>query len=543
MIWLFGNYGRLSKDEKGEKLDSKDTQLAFNNQFINDNSMGMIVDNYFDDDISGTVFDDREDLERLKEDLINGKINAVVTKDLSRLGRTNYKTLGLIEWLQENQFRLVAINDNIDSLKGDDSYIGIKTWFNEQYVRDVSVKIRSNVHQKLKQGEYLGTPPFGYKKEYTMLNNKPKPINKLLVDELVRHIIVEIFDLYIAGHGYRNIADILQDKGYINPSKYKNYNRPQSLRWNKDHVKRIITNRVYCGDTVQGVSERISYKTKKTRKRPETQWYVTENSHEPIVSRETWELANKINQKRANENGARNKKTIYLFSGFLECGACGRFLCARVTHGHLGFICANYFHFGKKADGKVGGCTSHHVRSDLLEQVVYDDIVNQMNEANMESIFHRKLEKEKIAKDHTKTISQLQKEIDKYKRKLDIIYEDRLNDIISVEYFQTKTKDVNNNIDGLKLQVATLEKEMLADKKLELTKDKLKSTFRDVLKQKKLTRELLEKAIKKIYVYLPGDIKDEDKEVVAKKLGTDIETVIRVKQEGGIFIEYNLVSI
>lgn len=540
MLWLFGNYGRLSRDEKGEKLDSKETQLNYNAQFILDNKIGLIVGNYFDDDVSGTVFN-REDLDRLKEDLIQTKINAVVTKDLSRLGRTNYKTLEFIEWLQENNFRLISINDNIDSLKGEDGYIGIKTWVNELYVRDTSVKIRSNIHQKLKQGQYLGTPPFGYKKEYYSVNNIIKPINKLIVDEAIRPIIVEIFDLYIKGYGYRNIADIMQSKGYPNPSTIKNYNRSRAPRWTKDHIKRIITNAVHAGDTVQGTSEKVSYKSKRTKRRPPEMWYITLNTHEPIIDRETWELANQINKKRATQNSTRNKGRIYTFSGFLECGACGKFLCARnVKDRPLGYICSNYFHFGKKDDGKIGGCESHHVRHDLLEQLIYQDIINQLNEENLESIFNKYLSSGKDEKDHSKPINQLKKDVEKYNQQLNIVYEDRLNGVISVDYYQSKTEDIERKIEGFKQQIINLEQEMLQKNTQTITKDKLKSTFLEMTKGKQLTREVLEKAIRRIYVVLPNDIRNEDKEGVVLKMGTDIETIERLQAQGGIFIKYDL---
>lgn len=543
MIWLFGNYGRLSKDEKGEKTDSKETQLNFNAEFVKDNRLGIIVDKYFDDDISGVIFE-REDLDRLKGDIESSKINAIVVKDLSRLGRSNAKTLTLIEYLEDRNIRLVAINDNYDSLKDNDDLIGIKTWYNERYIKDISVKIRSNVHQKLKAGEYLGTPPFGYKKEYQVINNKLKPINKLIVDETIKPVIVEIFDLYIKGHGYRRIASLIQDKGYPNPSHYKKYNRPQSERWTGDHIRRIIKNRVYCGDTVQGTSERISYKSKKTRPRPEAKWYIRENTHEPIISRETWELANKINKKRTSENGARNKKTIYLFSGFLQCGACGKFLCARkVKNKALGYICSTYFHFGKKREEKSAGCESHYIRHEYLENLIYLDILAQISPEVVESAVDTYRKKKCTARDYAKTVASLNREIRKYEQQLSVAYEDRLNQLISVDFYKNKTGDINKKIDYLKLQRSILEKEILHGQNIAGSKQRLKQTFNEYMQSSQLTRDLLERAVKKIYAFLPGDIKEENKWTVKLKLGADSDTIERLRRDGGIFIEYNFKSL
>ena len=539
MTWLFGNYGRLSKDEKGEKADSRETQLNFNAEYIKDNRLGVIVGNYFDDDVSGSVFE-REDLDRLKEDIVGARINAIVVKDLSRLGRSNAKTLTLIEYLEEKNVRLIAINDNYDSLKDNDDLIGIKTWYNERYIKDISVKIRSNVHQKLKEGEYLGTPPFGYKKDYQVINNKLKSINKLVADEIIRPVIIEIFDLYIKGHGYRSIADLMQDKGYPNPSQYKNYNRPQSERWTGDHIKRIIKNRVYCGDTVQGTSERISYKSKKTRRRPEATWYNRENTHEPIVSRETWELANEINKKRANQNGVRNKKTIYLFSGFLQCGACGKHLCARkVKNKSLGYICSSYFHFGKKRIGKSEGCESHYVRDDLLAEIVYQDLLKQIGLKDIVSAINDFRENQLMKRDFAKRVDSCQKEIKKYQQQLNIAYEDRLNNVISVSLYQMKTKDINKRIDYLKMQMSKLETEILQNQRMLNSKSELKPIFDNYVQNNRLTRELLERAVKKIYVFMPGDINEVNKLAVMLMLGASLETVEYLCREGGIFIEYN----
>lgn len=538
MNWLFGNYGRLSKDEKGEKSDSKETQLRFNAEFVKDNHLGVIVGNYFDDDVSGVIFE-REDLDRLKEDIETSKINAIVVKDLSRLGRSNAKTLTLIEYLEDKNVRLVAINDNYDSLKDNDDLIGIKTWYNERYVKDISIKIRSNVHQKLKEGQYLGTPPFGYKKEYRVINNKLQPVNRLIVDESIRLVIEEIFNLYINGHGYRNIANIMEERGYPNPSRYKNYNKPQSEHWTGDHIRRIIKNRVYCGDTVQGTSERVSYKSKKTRGRPEDKWYIKNNTHEPIINRGTWQLANEINKKRADENGTRNKKAIYLFSGFLQCGACGKFLCARkVKNKPLGYICSSYFHFGKKRIGKSKGCESHYIRNELLEDLVYSDILGQISVEDVESAVHTYREKQLTTKDHAKTISAINSEVKKYEQQLSLVYEDRLNRLISADFYQKKARDIEKRIVGLKLQIQVLEKEILQRETIAHNGQELQN-FAKYSQKNKLTRDLLEMAVKKIYVFLPGDITGENKCHVQSRLSTDTETIERLRRNGGIFIKYN----
>ena len=145
----------------------------------------------------------------------------------------------------------------------------------ERYVRDISKKIRANLRFKIEQGEYIGNAPYGYVKS---INEK----NKLVVDTRTAHVVKEIFNLYKKGYGYAAIANILNEKGYPSPSS-KNSDIPITP-WNQVSIQRILCNRVYIGDTVQGVSEKISFKNKKTRRLPFEKWIITTNTHEPIVN-------------------------------------------------------------------------------------------------------------------------------------------------------------------------------------------------------------------------------------------------------------------
>jgi len=533
-MWLIGFYARLSKDENQERVDSLETQVAYISQYNKDKKIGTIVGQYIDDDITGVLFDgERKEFTRLIDDIEKGIINCIIVKDLSRLGRLNSKTLTFFDYLIEKSVRLIAIDDNYDSSRDNDDLIGIKTWYNEQYVKDISRKSRSNIHQKLKNGEYLGTPPFGYRKQYMIINNVRKPVNKLLVDEQIRPIIKEIFQLYIEGFGYRNIADKMTEKGYINPSQYKNYNRPQAARWTTDHIKRIIQNPVYCGDTVQGISEKISYKTKKTRKRPKSQWYITKNTHEPIIDRETWLLANEINVKRANEN-VRNKKTVSLFSSFLVCGACGQSLTVRRRKNKpMGYICLSYHHYGKG----VGGCTTHWVRDDDMQRVVLDRISKIFKEEDVIEGIEEYLKQYKPI-DYKTAILALKKEVEKYTRHLETMYEDRLNRVISLNFYSSKTKDIKTKVDTLNNQIATLQKESTQQKTVEQDKERLLKTFFEIVENQNITRGFLEQCIDKIYVFQPGEIKDNKKTM--ELLVTNGATVRRLQNEGGLFIKYKI---
>lgn len=540
---LIAVYGRLSKDEKGERYSSLEVQRDYVVQFIQDHQLGEIVDCFLDDDITGVLFQ-REELDRLLQAVELGWVNVIVIKDLSRLGRSNAKTLTLLEKLEEQQVRVIAIDDQWDSFRDNDDIIGIKTWYNERYVKDISKKIRSNIHQKLKAGEYLGTSPYGYRKEYQTVNGKLKPQNKLLVDEKLRSVIVEIFNLYLEGRGYQSIAAHLQKNGYPHPSQYKNYDRPQSTCWTKEHVKRIISNRVYCGDTVQGISERISYKSKKTRRKPAAAWYLTENTHEPIVSREQWQQANTIRQQKAGCQSNLAKPGRHLFSGLLVCGACGRKLVSRKKSNRpLGYVCSGYAAHGKKAQG----CESHFIREDFLLELIWEHFCDTLEAEQLQISYQTYCSQLTERDDFSGRITALEKEIRQFTKHLELVYEDRLNQVLSVDFFQEKARQLEAKIAVLQAQVVALKQQQTDPNGSlvplnEVRPEEILAMLRELRRQEGVTRQILTKLLDRIYVFLPGDISSTRLEPLQSELQTNPRTLESLKEEGGIFVIYRYLS-
>lgn len=526
---LIGIYGRLSRDEKGERYASLEVQVQYVRQFVQERALGLVVNCYLDDDVTGVVFE-REGLAQLLEDIAAHRVNTVVVKDLSRLGRSNAKTLTLLEMFEEQNVRIVAVDDNWDSFADDDDIIGIKTWYNERYVKDISRKIRSNIHQKLKTGEYLGTPPYGYRKEHNVVNGKLIPINRLLVDEQVRTAVEEIFRLYLEGYGYKRIAVRLEEKGYPTPSSHKDYRRPQSYSWTRDHIRRIISNRVYCGDTVQGVSEKISYKAKKTRRLPLQEWYVSENTHEPIVSRGVWEAANslRISKRRGMNAEAAKEEAPFLarpgkrlFSGFLVCGSCKAPLCARTRPNRpSGYACRNYLRRGRQE----GGCESHFVREDDLHSLVLRNMIEALGETARLEGMRLYSEKSAAAGGTDREIAGLNKEINKISRRLELMYEDRLNGVLPVNTFLEKRLQSERCLTELRERLANLRSGNLS-----LLPDQ-DEVWGRLWASGTLTRDLLEICLDKIYVCRPGDRPNE--------LSEFPEAAAALTRQGGIFVAY-----
>jgi len=521
---LVAAYARLSVNENGERDESLETQCDLLSGFIRENGLGKYR-LYIDNNESGTCFD-RPGLRRLIEDIKSGLVSALVVKDLSRLGRNNGETLIFLDFLRENNVRLISIGDSYDSFLDDDEIIGIKTWVNEHYARDISKKVRANLKKKMQNGEYLGRPHFGYIK-----SDAEK--NRLVVDERYREIIQEIFNLYIKGWGYRALAHYVQGKGIPTPSQDKNYPRARiSDRWNEQHIRRIITNRVYCGDTVQSVSEKISFKLKKARRLPPERWVVVENTHEALISREVFELAQCIRAKRRLEGAGRKKKKgneQHLFSGFLTCAACGSYLVYKKKKNRPAFyLCGRYNRFGRKDNG----CTSHFILEDKLVGYLVEDI-EYLAGGNMfqERLVDEYKKNVKLSVEETAgRIKRLEDRLAEKKQQQKKIYLDKVKGIITEGLFIEASAEIKKEIAVLEAGIGRLKEEMAAAGRIEKNSQKL-STVKLQVDATDIDRFFLEKYIKRIIVVEEGE---DINRTVMEKYG--LASVFAGKRPAGITV-------
>ena len=318
-----GIYIRLSREdeekEKYQESESIGNQRTLLMQYIRQNKLNFISE-YVDDGVSGTSFD-RPAFNRMIADIESGKINMVITKDLSRLGR-NYVQSGLYieNYFPEHEVRFVAILDNIDTAydNSNNDIAPFKSILNEMYAKDTSKKINSVLQAKRNNGEYLGTAPYGYKKD---------PENKyhLIIDEEAANIVKLIYEKYLAGFGTMQIADYLSKKKIPIPSDYNKRNRgAKSLTyglWQQSTVRFILSNEIYTGTVIQGKRKKVSFKSKKFINLPEEDWVKVENMHEAIISKEDFERAKKVIEAT---KGSRVVQNDYLFKGLLRCYDCKR---------------------------------------------------------------------------------------------------------------------------------------------------------------------------------------------------------------------------
>lgn len=369
--WKAAAYLRLSHDD-GQYSESMSitNQKSLILEWASKQTDIDIVDIYIDDGFSGTNFD-RPAYRNMMFDIKIGRIDCVIVKDLSRLGRNLTKVGELIdEFFPENRVRFVDINDNMDTLGliDENDITGFKLVCNEFYVKDTSKKVRSALRASAKRGNYVGAlAPYGYKKS-------KEDYHKLVIDTEAAVIVKTIFLAYSEGHSGREIADSLNSKMIPCPYNYRNRllgkEFDNSKHWTSTTVLEILHNEVYFGNPVQHKREKLSYKLKQRRITSKEEQIVSYGTHEAIVDENLEQLVKERFSKRyAPNNRKRNNgnKVPVLFSGMLRCYDCGSKMPATIKNEKRCYRCYKYNNSGKSA------CTSHFIyEKDLLDYVLFD---------------------------------------------------------------------------------------------------------------------------------------------------------------------------
>lgn len=434
--YKIGIYVRESRDDNEEKSDTIETQRELLLDHASKYVSGSVSGIYEDDNVSGSSFE-RPGLDRLKNDVLAGRVDLLLLKDLSRLGRNNAKTLLFIDFLEDGGVRIITFDGRYDSLR-DNETAGLETWFNERYIRDISRKIRASLRFKIGRGEYLGHAPFGYVKQ-------TPGENRLYVDEGAAATVRLIYSLYRSGLGYSSIAGTLNERGLAAPG---------AGRWNRTAVRRILCSRVYAGDTVQGVSEKVSFKSKKTRRIPEENWVITENTHEAIITRSEFAEAQsrRLGKSRAN---APHKKTIHPLRGLVYCGRCGGVMYSRKKKdGGAAYICSNYCRNGSAA------CSSHFVsEADILAPVI-EELLNAFRTPALAAALNELAAARKLFGDGAgDTAKRNDRQLALKLRQQELLYSDRLEGRITEQLFTRMNRQLEARINGLRQEAERLASE------------------------------------------------------------------------------------
>ena len=379
--WKVGAYVRLSSDD-GDKTESNSitNQKSIIRLFSKKNADIESVEYYIDDGYTGTSFE-RPDFKRMINDLSNGKINGVVVKDLSRLGR-NYIEVGnyINDVFPKYCARFVAINDNIDSYKDPESVNNIivpfKNLMNDEYARDISNKVRSVLDNKKENGQFIGSfAPYGYIKD-------PKNKHNFIVDKDAEKVIKKIFQMILSGKSKKEVVYMLNELKILPPRLHKiessiyNYSLSDSIRkWNTKKLDDILRNQSYTGDLIQGKRKKISHKIHKNMRVNCDKWVVIENHHRAIISKKDFNRVQELIYERAIRVGKNNNYD--LFTGHLRCNECGNNLILKKSKGYEYYYCSTFL--SKK------NCSNHSYNKKKLEEEIeiiinkYKKIINEMD--------------------------------------------------------------------------------------------------------------------------------------------------------------------
>ena len=498
-------YCRESRDDYGENYERIETQRDLLVKYCKSHGYTNIIDIIMDDDKSGTDFSRFDDIrDRAK----NKEIDVIVFKNSARLGRNQREALEFVEYLEEQNVEIIFEDEQYN-----EEMFGLYAWFNERRARDDSKNIRRNLRHKIEEGELLVKAIYGYNKVG----------KELVVNEETAPVVQEIFELYSKDWGYQKIATYLNKKGILTPSQSRNFaSAKQTANWKAQHIVRILDDRRYIGDYVGGTTEKLSFKSKKTRVKSEEEWTIIENHHEAIIEKSLFEKVQKIRNKRKKESEKYNNGFKFvdtdnnLYSGIIYCGRCGRPMYKR--KGNTGtrkrpdsYLCKKYSNEGTVKDIREDyGCTPHRMRIEYLDKIVNAYIDNLISNPefkdfvmdNTKAISTNKVSLEKEVNKSKETIEKLEKQ---YKK----LYEDKLNDLVPEFIYKDKKEEFEKKLKIEKEKLEEAEGKFNALNKLE---DKEELIFKaiDDIKQNGLTKEELSRLFDKIVVF--------DKEEITKDI-------------------------
>lgn len=497
-VWL---YYRLSRDED-EELNSLNNQRKIIYNFAVSNGHEVVGES-FDDNVSGMHFN-REGIDKIYEVVEAGKIEAIIVKDLSRLGRHRTQTALFIDYLREHDVRVLSATENIDTFnENDDLIIGFKGLVNDFYARDGSRRVRTGYRQKQKEG-LVTIPPFGYFKD----KNTKKVV---IVDEAAETVRL-IFSTYISGSGMKTIARMLNEQRRKTPALMQmellNKRLPNTqdgilkkYLWDATMVARILRDESYIGTLICHKSERNKINKTFRFTDPEKQ-FRHENYLPVIVTCEIWEQAQALLAERKEKNvRAGTNRGILRYGGLLRCKDCGRtFIGKRIklkSGERVVYVCDTYHRYGKEH------CSSHMVDEETLDRLIGAEILRtkkmyEENWSRMEWLIEKWTPKASTA---SAKISKLQEHILLLEEEVEVILMERIRDKANAERYDRMIAKREEQIAEAKKQIEELQNisEMLRSRQAKLKRDI--SLIDDILREGKMSEAHLRMLVEKILVH------------------------------------------
>ncbi|KAI4452063.1 hypothetical protein C823_006632 [Eubacterium plexicaudatum ASF492] len=516
-VWRVGFYIRLSREDKRGKEESESitNQRLILTDFLaqqDDGGEYIYVDEYVDDGVSGTTDEERESFQRLLADIQKGKINCVIVKNLARSFRNNGdQSYYLGDWFPRNNVRFISLYQQpVDTYK-DPQYaqniaVPVQGVLNEEHARGTSESVRRTLDKKREKGLHIGSfAAYGYMKD-------PENKNALIIDEEAAEHVRSIFSWFLDGMSKNAIVRKLNGSGILCPAAYKRskglkYKNPNAdggnPLWCAASVGNILQNRLYVGDMVQGRYRIKSYKIHVQETVPEEEWFVVENTHQPIIRRADFAHVQELLKK--NTRTAPKQENPYLFGGFLRCADCGKAMARSAVKGNVYYYCRTY-----KDQSKLA-CTKHRIRHHDLEYgvlyairkmvyiaVEFSEMVSRINAVSIQKSRSVRLNEQIAAK---------KKKLAKIRYYKQEIYQDWKDGEISQEdyrymqeNYERQIETVNDAIHYLNMEKAELERGTDAE-------NSFPSVFGEPEDTGKLTRELLIALVEQIKVYENGNIR------------------------------------
>ncbi len=517
-------YCRISVDEELDRDNTSiENQKAIIADFVKQKFPGSTLTFYEDRDRSGYTFEQRENYQTMRRELVSHKKDILIVKDFSRFSRRNSRGLVELEDLRDAGVRIISIGENVD-FPNDDDWLKIQFTFiiNEMPVTDTSKKVKTVIKRRQQDGKWICAAPYGY------IVNKRQEFEVVPTEaEIVRRI----FQLYIDGWGYKKIANQLTDEGVPTPrmaerdrkeAAGENYRRAVKPAWAIVTVQGIIDNDFYIGTLRQGKYTRKKINGKEV-KRDELDHIVIEHHHQEIIDYRTFATARALRESRSTAHYRGQKKYDNVYSGFLECGDCGSPMFAMSRRDIKdAYRCGTYHRRGLK------GCTSHHIRVDKLDELlklyvrkVKDNSAAMLDRLNADLAKEEQdvAETEQSASNLEAVLADLQEELKATKRQ-------RIRDIMKhpdqeetlEETYDELEGDLLRRMEGIQNQIAmTVDKRNTIIQVNRAAKTAME-VFDDILSKPKLDRNDLQLIIQKIRVY-------EDH--IEVQLQADVDSILR----------------
>ena len=507
-------YERLSRDDFGKDDDQQRESNSISNQkamleeFAARQGFTNIV-HFTDDGISGTCFDRPGFLAMMKE-VEAGNVEYLCIKDMSRMGRDYLKVGQIMEILRQRGVRLIAINDGVDSARGDDDFTPFRNIMNEWYAKDTSKKIRAVMKVKGNAGEHLTTnAPYGYMKD-------PANPKQWVRDNDAANVVYDIGLYVMDGYGPSQIARLLKQRKILTPAAYyesKGINcnvKPQDdpYGWNASTVAHILDRwREYLGHTVNFKTTKKSYKSKKKIQNPESEWVIFENTHEPIW---TESIADAVRLARQTRRRPTKMGEMGMFSGMMFCADCGSIMYQCRATGFRReqeyYLCAGY----RKSRDICG--STHSIRTVILEELILQNLCKVVSYAREQEDQFVKMvmdmdEKERskgLAK-KKKLLTDAEKRISELDRIFKHLYEDNITGKLTDERFKKLSADYEAEQAALQTQANSLREEIQEEESKCANVERFLSIVRKYTEIPELTPHILHEFVEKIVVHAATD--------------------------------------